>query len=142
MGNIRNKKSTCIVCGKVWDTWNTDKIKNVCSPTCRNELKYRSFIERWLKHEINGSGKCSKMSAYSVRYVLERADNRCEKCGFNTVHPRTGKRILQIHHIDENPENSIPENLIVLCPNCHALTDSKNTHKGNGRRYYREIFKK
>jgi hypothetical protein len=31
----------------------------------------------------------------------------------------------QLHHIDENPENNDPMNLLPLCPNCH-LTDQHN----------------
>lgn len=49
--------------------------------------------------------------------------------------------LAQIHHIDEDPTNNKEENLILLCPNCHALADSKNTRKGNGRRYERQKFR-
>lgn len=27
---------------------------------------------------------------------------------------------FQIHHIDDNPANNIPSNLLLLCPNCHS----------------------
>lgn len=27
---------------------------------------------------------------------------------------------LQIHHIDENPQNNLPSNLLLLCPVCHS----------------------
>lgn len=27
----------------------------------------------------------------------------------------------QLHHIDEDPANNVPENLLPLCPNCHHL---------------------
>jgi hypothetical protein len=36
-----------------------------------------------------------------------------------------GKLIpLEVHHIDGNPSNNIINNLDLICPNCHALTDN------------------
>lgn len=40
--------------------------------------------------------------------------NTCEHCGYDDLD------ILHVHHIDKNRENNELENLIVLCPNCHA----------------------
>lgn len=34
---------------------------------------------------------------------------------------------LELDHIDGNPANNVRENLRVICPNCHAQTD---TYKG------------
>jgi len=31
---------------------------------------------------------------------------------------------LELHHIDGNRDNNVLENYQLLCPNCHALTDS------------------
>lgn len=39
---------------------------------------------------------------------------------------------LEVHHKDGNKHNNNIENLQLLCPNCHALTDNykgKNTYK-------------
>lgn len=48
--------------------------------------------------------------------VLKEFRHRCAVCG--THEP-------QCHHIDEDPSNHDPTNLIPLCPNCH-LTDQHN----------------
>jgi hypothetical protein len=48
--------------------------------------------------------------------VLDEYDHLCAICG--GVRP-------QIHHIDENPDNDDPMNLIPLCPNQH-LNDQHN----------------
>lgn len=40
------------------------------------------------------------------------------------VNKFTNKTILQIHHIDGNASNNNEENLQVICPNCHAMTDT------------------
>lgn len=58
----------------------------------------------------------------------------CQKCGFNTVHSQDNRPILEINHIDGNGINHSPDNLEVLCPNCHALTDTyRGRNIGNGR---------
>ncbi len=51
------------------------------------------------------------------REVLERSGNACQICGNN-------KTKLHVHHIDKDPSNNKESNLIVLCPNHHAIADS------------------
>jgi len=51
--------------------------------------------------------------------VLSEYNHLCSICG--AVRPH-------IHHIDENPENHDPLNLLPLCPN-HHLTDAHNPTK-------------
>jgi 5-methylcytosine-specific restriction endonuclease McrA len=45
-------------------------------------------------------------------YIYE---HKCAVCGYDEE-----ENILQVHHIDENRQNNDIENLIILCPNCHA----------------------
>ena len=52
---------------------------------------------------------------HEARRTLElegRALDKCEECG-NTDPP------INVHHIDGNPYNNDPLNLLVLCRNCH-----------------------
>lgn len=57
-------------------------------------------------------------------------EHKCECCG-NTKW--MGQPIpLELHHIDGDRHNNIIENFQLLCPNCHAFTDSyrgKNSAK-------------
>lgn len=57
--------------------------------------------------------------------------HRCEKCGLEEWQ---GQKIpLEVHHIDGDEVNSELNNLQILCPNCHALTDNykgKNINSG------------
>lgn len=47
---------------------------------------------------------------------------KCECCGRSEW---MGVPIpLELHHINENHYDNRLENLLILCPNCHALTDS------------------
>ena len=48
--------------------------------------------------------------------ILAEFNHKCARC--------TADR-PQLHHIDENPSNNEPLNLIPLCPNCH-LSDQHN----------------
>lgn len=49
--------------------------------------------------------------------VRVRSGNSCERCGYNfTQFP-----IEEFHHINENPSDNRLDNILHLCPNCHAL---------------------
>lgn len=52
-------------------------------------------------------------------------DWKCEECGKQCRRPEekfdTHSRTLTVHHIDGNPGNNDPENLIALCPRCHLM---------------------
>jgi len=59
-------------------------------------------------------------------------ENRCERCGlteWNGV-PRN----MQLHHQDGDGTNNTLENLELLCPNCHAQTDTYGGRNGHRRR--------
>lgn len=49
------------------------------------------------------------------RTNLVKRIGKCEICAFDD------KRILQVHHKDKNRKNNTRENVILVCPNCHAL---------------------
>lgn len=56
--------------------------------------------------------------------VLFRSNRFCCVC-------REPRKAVQIHHIDENPANNDPDNLAVLCLECHNQTQVQG---GFGRR--------
>ena len=41
---------------------------------------------------------------------------------------------LQIHHIDGDCLNNIEDNLELLCPNCHSLTENYGNRNKNSTR--------
>ena len=72
------------------------------------------------------------------KYLIARRGKQCECCK-NSVW--TGVEIpLTSHHIDGNANNNRPDNLQLLCCNCHALTPNygkKNKHSARSDRYLR-----
>lgn len=58
-------------------------------------------------------------------------EHRCESCGLETWLDTSIP--LELHHINGDNSDNRLENLQILCPNCHALTDSyrgKNNKSG------------
>lgn len=128
----RRKTTSCEGCGKL-----IQARKKYCSVKCQQDLKYRENIEKWLAGELDLSTSMGCSSTVK-RFLLEKCGNKCPKCGWGEIHPVTGKVPLEINHIDGDSKNNRPENLEVLCPNCHSLTPnyralnkkSSRTHRG------------
>ncbi len=119
--------------------------RKFCGAKCQNEKKHRHKIKMWISGEISGNvGKATVTLSKAVRkYLLEQANNSCSVCGYSKKHKITGNYILSVDHIDGDHLNSRPENLRVLCPNCHAETENYGSlNTGNGRRYERMKYRK
>lgn len=76
----------------------------------------------------NKSQDLPKLSTKSMRkYLIEIRGHRCEKCKLSEWN---GEPIpLDLHHIDCNRDNQNIDNLILLCKNCHGLTESYGERK-------------
>lgn len=93
-----------------------------CSNACQKEYEYQTYISRWLKGIESGTGSSGTISKHVRKFLLAKYRGSCSSCGWNTPHPDSGVSPLEIHHLDGNAFNSVPENITLLCPNCHALT--------------------
>ena len=125
----RENGDHCIQCGSALK----ENAIKFCSLTCQQRYLFLKRIEQWLIGEINGTDKVGA-SRYIKRYLIETRGNKCELCGWNKINPVTNKVPIELDHIDGNHKNNRPENLRLLCPNCHSLTETyKALNKGNGR---------
>lgn len=77
---------------------------------------------------------------HTVRKILLRKrEHRCESCKLDEW--MKSPIPLEIHHVDGNGDNNKEENLLLLCPNCHALTPTfraKNKTASEKRRRIRK----
>lgn len=64
-----------------------------------------------------------KWSKQLKEQVRERDNYTCQVCGKSPTNARTGK----VHHIDGDKHNSVLENLILVCTQCHALIHCKKS---------------
>lgn len=106
-----------------WYCGGPTKGSRFCSNTCYAKYEGDKIIQKWKRGEISGSTKAGIISAIR-NYIFEKNNFQCQRCGYNTPNPFTGNSILQIHHVDGDSTNSKEDNLELLCPNCHALTEN------------------
>lgn len=67
----------------------------------------------------------SRYSSYNLkRRLLSEGlkEYKCECCGLSNWLDKSIP--LELHHVDGDNTNNTIDNLKILCPNCHALTDN------------------
>ena len=132
--NIRS----CLVCGV--DIRGGRKI--YCSIDCSAKARKNKAIESWHNDPNSTNTKYGISKSISI-YLKEQAGWRCQSpncCvsgGWSEINPATGTVPVEIDHIDGNAYNNHPDNLIVLCPNCHSLTENYRALNKQGTRKYR-----
>lgn len=94
-----------------------------CSPKCHKDYEFNLIISEWKNGNKKGyRGKTMQISEWLRKYLLIKYENKCCKCGWNQLHPVTGKTPLEVNHIDGDASNCKESNLEIVCPNCHSLT--------------------
>ena len=120
----------CLNCNKI--------IKNknkFCSIKCQKEFEYKKYISQWKAGKNLGQRGDYQISMHIKRYLFNKYNNKCARCGWGEINFYTGNIPLEIEHIDGNYKNNTEENLILLCPNCHSLTSTyKGANLNNGRK--------
>ena len=128
--NKTNTYSHCLNCGKEIPYGH-----KYCNNVCKNEYEYKQYILRWKKGEENGLKGVDDISNNIVRYLRDKYNNQCQLCGWHQENKYTHKIPLQVHHIDGDCTNNKEDNLQLLCPNCHSLTETFGAlNKGKSKR--------
>lgn len=116
---------------KIVGSTSANKIKGLVSDLSLDVSHFQG--QAWKKDSCDMSrfqkGVAIKSESLRKMLILKRG-YRCECCGRKTWN---GNPIpLQVHHEDGDRLNNVEDNLSLLCPNCHALTDNycgKNIRK-------------
>lgn len=125
------KHNYCLNCGSEISLEN-----KYCSNVCQHAYLQREREEEWLSGNADGNTKSEWTEVrQTIRgYLFKKYDNKCSRCGWGETNPYTGTIPLEVEHIDGNPYNSSPENLTLLCPNCHSMTRTyRGANRGHGR---------
>ncbi len=106
-----------------------------CNIRCKVLQERYIYVEKWKRGEVSGNTCDNHILSNHIRnYLLDDIKHQCSKCSWSEINPVTKKVPLEINHIDGDHMNSRPENLEVVCLNCHALTPNyRALNWGNGR---------
>lgn len=115
-----------------------DQRKVYCDSNCFNEHRTSKVLEKFLSD--NGSQPAQLRSTVR-RYVLDRQNGVCARCGAPPVHNALPLTFV-LDHVDGNHNNNRPDNLRLLCPNCDTqLPTFGAKNLGKGRAYRRERYR-
>jgi hypothetical protein len=106
-----------------------------CSNKCQQDKATDKRIAQWLAgNDIGYTGAKKQLKNFIKRYLLQKANYACEECRWDKKHPDDGRPLVEVHHIDGDAGNNKPENLKVLCPNCHSMTSTFKRRNSNATR--------
>jgi len=112
-------------------SWKENQIKSLDK---RVESQKKTLDEKNLQRFLNGE---MIIRATLKKWLVKTRGEKCECC---QMFPEwNGKYLsLQVHHRDGKNKNNKPDNLMLLCPNCHSQTDTfagKSCKKNTGYSY-------
>lgn len=126
---IKDQKKFCLNCNSIIPFKGYTYNRKYCNNQCQADHKQKVCLERDTRLFNEGA----ELKRPNQRRVLTALRGyNCECCGLSSWQ---GKDIvLQVDHINGDPYNNTPENLRLICPNCHSQTDTfAGANRGNGR---------
>jgi hypothetical protein len=119
-------KKKCKECGR------ETKNRKYCSSECADVGRKKE----WEQKLRDGKITYSYTNGMVRNWLLKNREHKCECCQLTEW---LGKPInLTMEHKDGNACNNVPENLMLLCWNCHSMTPTFGHKNKNGQRKYRK----
>ena len=125
---MRKKQAySCLYCGKENAYKGVQYANKYCDNVCSAAHASHLHKQKWLAGELKVIERPTLR-----RYLGEDRGYKCEVC---SISDWQGKPItLQVDHINGDAGNNEPDNIRLICPNCHSQTDSfGGGNKGFGR---------
>lgn len=108
------------------ERWGVSHLKNQSSKGIPRTKLYKP------SHNYTYEG-APRIKSHDLRLKLIRDGVKQHSCEYCQTSTWMGKPVpLELHHVDGNRHNNVLDNLKIICPNCHAQTDTnsgKNAHK-------------
>jgi hypothetical protein len=130
--NKKRKKCCSLVCAR---RHAANAVKEKCSKKkkckkCNKEFtRSQGGTNSYCVEHKRGNGKPTSHRALK-EFLIKQKGHKCENC--KNEFWMNEKIPIQLDHIDGNCDNNEDNNLRLLCPNCHSLTETyggKNKHK-------------
>lgn len=92
-------------------------VNKYCNTQCQNDYQYMNAFLDWYLCGQN------KVTNSMLRKHLETINGHiCSRCRITEWNSKP--IVFDVEHKNGNSTNNSPENVCLLCPNCHSLTDS------------------
>lgn len=96
-----------------------------CNNTCFSKFTSNLKAFAYLAGDTKiASAQNGEIKLWLVEWLKELVDFTCQECGWREFHPVDGRPGVQVDHINGSNKDHRPENLRVLCPNCHWKTET------------------
>lgn len=130
-GRIRKGQTNCLQCGIYLE--NSHSL--FCSTKCHKDNVLFTKVSLWLNGKIK-----VLYNKVLKRILIKIYGYKCFNCGIVDWCKKI--LVLEIDHKNGNSDDISPNNVRLLCPNCHSQTDTyKGKNRGNGRFKRRQRMK-